>query len=149
MESDESSRMSRIRSGVAKYLNCDKLLFVFGKSNNDNCVVFMYNTQAKDLNDMISPMWLHLEPKDIEKNIADGNPSLLTQLTPMEEQMMGCTLTTDKNGSFFVKLKQAGLQDRDFELITDSSGRPAVLSKIDGKLCRLDYGYAVLKKLRV
>ena len=126
-----------------KYVNCDKVLFVFAKSNNDNCIVFMYDEDAED---PLVPMWLHLEPQDSEKHIREGNLSLMSPLNALENELIGCELIVDDDtGKFFVKLKQSGMQKRTFELVTDSNGKPAVISTIAGSLSRLDYGYCELK----
>jgi len=135
--------MERIKAGVKKYVNCEKLLFVFSKSNNDNCIVFLYD---EDADDPLVPMWLHLEPKDTERHMREGNVSLMSTLSPIENELMGCELIVDEqSGKFFVKLNQSGMQDRQFELVLDAEGRPLVISTLNGKQCRLDFGYCELK----
>ena len=79
MNSMQTQRMNRVKEGVQTYVNGDKLLFVFAKSNNDNCIIFMYDEE-----DGIVPMWLHLEPKDVEKHKKSGNLSMMSsQLTTL------------------------------------------------------------------
>lgn len=136
-------KIERIKKGVQQYVNCDKILFVFLKSNNDNCIVFLYDED--DENPLI-PMWLHLEPKDTQKHLREGNVSLMSPLNEIENELIGCDLVVDEDsGRFFVKLKQTGMQSRNFELVTDADGKPAVISNISGYMSRLDFGYCVFK----
>jgi hypothetical protein len=136
-------KIQRIKAGVKKYVNCEKLLFVFAKSNNDNCIVFLYD---EDSDDSLVPMWLHLEPKDTEKHLREGNVSLMSTLSQLENELMGCELVVNETtGKFLVKLNQSGMQDREFELVLDADGNPVVLSTLNGKQCRLDFGYCELK----
>ena len=143
MSSEFAEKMQRIKNGVKKYVKCDKVLFVFAKSNNDNCIVFLYDEEADK---PLLPMWLHLEPKDTEKHLRDGNLSMMSPLNDIENEIMGCELIVDEeSGRFFVKLKQRGMQSREFELVTDADGNPAVISTISGSMTRLDFGYCEFK----
>jgi hypothetical protein len=145
MNHEIENKMVRVRSGIQKYVNCEKMLFVFAKSNNDNCIVFLYDDDNND--DPLVPMWLHLEPKDMEKDLLNGNTSLMSFLNEMENELVGCELIVDDDtGKFFVKLNQSGMQDRNFELVMDSENKPAVLSTISGTMCRLDYGFCQFKE---
>lgn len=136
-------KIERIKKGVQQYVNCDKILFVFLKSNNDNCIVFLYDEDAEN---PLIPMWLHLEPKDTQKHLREGNVSLMSPLNEIENELIGCDLVVDDDsGRFFVKLKQTGMQSHVFELVTDAEGKPAVISTISGFMSRLDFGYCVFK----
>jgi hypothetical protein len=142
MNSMQTQRMNRVKEGVQTYVNGDKLLFVFAKSNNDNCIIFMYDEE-----DGIVPMWLHLEPKDVEKHKKSGNLSMMSSLSSVENDLMGCDVIVDDiTGKFNIVMKQNGIEKRDFELVTDSKNKPVVLSSISGSLCRLHYGYCEFKE---
>lgn len=146
MNHEIETKMVRIRSGIQKYVNCEKILFVFVKSNNDNCIVFLYDDDDNN-DDPLIPMWLHLEPKEMEKDLQNGNTSLMSPLNKMENDLVGCELIVeDDTGKFLVKLNQSGMQDRNFELVMDSQNKPAVLTTISGSTCRVEYGFCQFKE---
>ena len=146
MEQLHSQRMERVMAGVHKFVDMDKVLFVFGKSNNDNCVVFLYDEESEDDNNLLVPMWLHLDPDSMDRHIQQGNPSLMSSLSPVENELMGCKLDIDEQtGKFHIHLKQSGMRDRPFELVTGSDGKAVVISNLSGRTCKIEWGYCVFQ----
>lgn len=141
---EEGPRTARVREGVRAHVpNLRNVLFMVIKSWNDNVVLYEFNDASEQA---VAVSWLSIEPEDVVRHQKLGNSSLRSVLNPAEDMLFGCTVSVVEGGRFLLRINQAQLADRVFELVMDASGNPAVIGSIGGTTCRVEYAYVQMKK---
>ena len=142
--SEEAPRTQRVRDGVMKHVkDLKKILFMVIKSWNDNVLLYEFEDSDK----IVSSQWLSLEEKDAERHRSVlNNPSLRSELNSAEEVLFGCSVNIVEGSRYILRINAEQLQSRVFEIVTDSSGNPAVIGTVNGVICRVEHAYVHMKK---
>jgi hypothetical protein len=132
--STEKSRTDRVFKGLKENVkNLQSLLFVVIKCWNDNVVLYEY---ADSGSIPVVTSWLNLDKEPVTTN----------ELNSAEEMLFGCSINITEGERFILKMNQAQLSSRVFELVMDSRGLPAILGTVSGINCRMEYAYVQMKK---
>lgn len=137
-EESEADRLGRM-TAVVRHVDAakrDKLLLLIAKSSNDNFVSYEYVETPSGF--ALNPYWL----------ISSGAGKLdnITSLNMAESLLYGVAVSVKPSGECIVNFNVEQIRGRSVELIMDSEGRPALLGYVDGKMCRLQYAYAQMRK---
>jgi hypothetical protein len=132
-EQDRSARMARLLAILARQPDRSSLAFFVGKSNNDNFVVYKWNTDAGE----IQPFWLSTENVPAERR---------DNLNLAEEMLYGLEMTVTDSGEWLVNVRAEPIKMRKFNLTLDDNDTPALVGGVNGVMCVVESAYVQMKK---
>jgi hypothetical protein len=136
----EHERLQEMRECASQHLpNKANVVFLLAKSSNRNFAFYEYYETPESFG--IKPRWAVLEAP----RASDGSIRI-EELSMAENLLLGVTVTSRPSGVIHVNFSPEQIRERESELILDAAGKPALVTKVDGHMCRLMYAYVQMQK---
>lgn len=133
---DREARMQRIYTILQRQPDADRIAFVVGKSNNDNFVAYIWNSDKGEKGE-IEGFWISTENVPAERR---------DPLNLAEEMLYGTEMEETPSGEWLINVRAEPIKARKFNFTLDEQDRPAMIGGVNGVMCCLESAYVQMKK---